>query len=233
VGKASDARPGLSLPEPGRYSSGGVSLAFMIALQRNLEPAAFVRSALMCSRADFEQAWGDGVLLVQLDDPTGPVARGLRSGAPGVSATPGGGALTIEDRGALANQAKESWPESLITHQVRSRLVRALNFAVPLVRRTPADDRFFKIGRGRGSDLLLAAESVSKIHARIRRGTDGRYELTDDGSRNGTTVNGKAIAAQRPVLLSPGDILSFGKIDVMLCPTEAVWGALRSPTAAT
>ena len=37
----------------------------------------------------------------------------------------------------------------------------------------------------------------------------------------------------RPVLLSPGDILSFGKIDVMLCPTEAVWGALRSPSAAT
>lgn len=207
----------------------------MIALQRNLEPAAFVRSALMCSRAELEQAWGDAILLVQLDDPNGPVARGLRSGAPGISATPGGGALTIalEDRGALTSQAKESWPESLITHQVRSRLVRALNFAVPLVRRTPADDRFFKIGRGRGSDLLLAAESVSKIHARIRRGDDGRYELTDDGSRNGTTVNGKAIVASRPVSLAPGDILSFGKIDVMLCPTEAVWGALRSPSAAT
>ena len=38
-----------------------------------------------------------------------------------------GGALTIEDASRLLNAVKESWPESLITHQVRSRLVRALN----------------------------------------------------------------------------------------------------------
>jgi hypothetical protein len=204
----------------------------MIALQRNLEPAAFVRSALASSRAEFETAWGDSVLLVQLDEAAGAVAVGLRSGAVPAPAS-AGGALTIEDPSRLPNAAKESWPESLITHQVRSRLVRALNFAVPLSKRSSGDDRFFKIGRGRGSDLLLAAESVSKMHARLRRSANGRYELVDEGSRNGTTVNGKAIAPLRPVVLAPGDVLSFGKVEVMLCPTEAVWGALRSPSTAS
>ena len=62
---------------------------------------------------------------------------------------------------------------------------------------------------GRAPDQLWRIDdtSVSARHATVRQGTDG-VEITDEGSTNGTWVNGVRIQAPRH--LTPGDVVVIG-----------------------
>jgi len=64
-----------------------------------------------------------------------------------------------------------------------------------------------RAGRGSGSELLLPAEpTVSRVHAKFAF-TGGQWWITCLG-RNGVTLNGAAVAGERPV--SDGDVLLWG-----------------------
>lgn len=58
------------------------------------------------------------------------------------------------------------------------------------------------------ADLVLDHTLVSRRHARIAPGKDGKLYLIDLQSRNGTHLNGRRITA--PVALSAGDKIDFG-----------------------
>lgn len=60
-------------------------------------------------------------------------------------------------------------------------------------------DRELTIGRGEDGDVVLTDSQVSRRHARIKPLPDGRFELADLGSSNGTYLNGKLI--DDPVVL--------------------------------
>jgi hypothetical protein len=63
------------------------------------------------------------------------------------------------------------------------------------------------MGRSRQCEIVLNDPNVSRQHAEIRpRG--GSWVLTDLGSTNGSTVNGRRIDG--PEVLKPGDELEFG-----------------------
>ena len=55
-------------------------------------------------------------------------------------------------------------------------------------------------------------EGVSRYHATLRPSTSALY-LIDQGSTNGTTVNGKKIGKKSPQALFNGDVISFGKLE--------------------
>jgi pSer/pThr/pTyr-binding forkhead associated (FHA) protein len=63
------------------------------------------------------------------------------------------------------------------------------------------------VGRAADRDLVLPQANVSRRHARFER-RDGRWFVVDEGSENGTFVNGCAIAA--PTAVGPGDALQLG-----------------------
>ena len=66
------------------------------------------------------------------------------------------------------------------------------------------------VGRDLGLGLSLAGEStVSRRHARIVR-TGGAATLFDDGSTNGTFVNGQRVTGSAD--LKPGDAVQFGSV---------------------
>lgn len=65
------------------------------------------------------------------------------------------------------------------------------------------------VGRATTNDVCIVDGSISKLHARVRRG-GGALWLSDAGSSNGTVVNGDGIAAGDEVLLSTGDLVRFG-----------------------
>jgi diguanylate cyclase (GGDEF)-like protein len=67
---------------------------------------------------------------------------------------------------------------------------------------TPID-----IGRGSGAALILEADSVSRKHARIERSGSG-HKIVDQGSTNGTYVNGVRI---KDHFLKDGDRIGIGK----------------------
>jgi DNA-binding NarL/FixJ family response regulator len=65
------------------------------------------------------------------------------------------------------------------------------------------------IGRGEGSDLVLANDdSVSRLHAAVRQ-LSGGWSVRDLGSRNGTLLNGERVDNERA--LYGGDEILIGQ----------------------
>jgi pSer/pThr/pTyr-binding forkhead associated (FHA) protein len=70
------------------------------------------------------------------------------------------------------------------------------------------DRDWLVIGRGRGSDIVIAEPTMSRAHAAIGFDGDGFF-VQDLGSTNGTRVNGER--AQRAPIAS-GDDVQLGKL---------------------
>ena len=66
-----------------------------------------------------------------------------------------------------------------------------------------------KVGRAPDNDLILEDSSASKHHATLAW-KNGRGELTDLGSMNGTTVNGDVVVPAMVRVLRDGEVISFG-----------------------
>jgi len=77
-------------------------------------------------------------------------------------------------------------------------------------RSVPIDKPVFLIGRRATADLQISGRDISREHARIDC-EDGRYVLSDTGSRFGTFVNGERVTGQRA--LSHGDRIRLGSTD--------------------
>ncbi|HTS90282.1 MAG TPA: FHA domain-containing protein [Gemmatimonadales bacterium] len=73
------------------------------------------------------------------------------------------------------------------------------------------------IGRADYNDLVIPDDSVSGSHAKLTR-REGVWILSDNGSTNGTWVDGERI--QEDVALSPGTVVRFGEVSVMFEPTD-------------
>lgn len=71
-------------------------------------------------------------------------------------------------------------------------------------------DRVMRIGRALENELVVSDLQVSRHHAEFHSTPDGRFEIRDLGSHNGTYVNGQPIAKGGSVLLGPADIVGVG-----------------------
>lgn len=65
-----------------------------------------------------------------------------------------------------------------------------------------------RIGRSSSADVAFDDGSVSRRHAVVMTRTDGSAEILDDGSLNGTLVNGERV---RRRILRHGDTISIGR----------------------
>ncbi|MEU9189100.1 FHA domain-containing protein [Streptomyces sp. NPDC048484] len=70
--------------------------------------------------------------------------------------------------------------------------------------------RVMRIGRALENELVVSDLQVSRHHAEFHATPDGRYEIRDLGSHNGTYVNGMPIAKSGSALLDPNDIVGVG-----------------------
>ena len=67
------------------------------------------------------------------------------------------------------------------------------------------------IGRSRESDIFLEDLAVSRLHASIISMGSGNYALRDEGSANGTKVNGQTVNKYQPYPLQEGDKIQLGQ----------------------
>lgn len=67
------------------------------------------------------------------------------------------------------------------------------------------------IGRSRESDIFLEDLAVSRLHASIISMGNGNYALRDEGSANGTKVNGQMVNKYQPYPLQDGDKIQLGQ----------------------
>ncbi|KOV25885.1 ABC transporter ATPase [Streptomyces sp. XY152] len=70
--------------------------------------------------------------------------------------------------------------------------------------------RVMRIGRALENDLVVSDLQVSRHHAEFHSTPDGRMEIRDLGSHNGTYVNGQPIAKGGSQLLGPTDVVGVG-----------------------
>ncbi|WP_344608209.1 FHA domain-containing protein [Streptomyces glaucus] len=70
--------------------------------------------------------------------------------------------------------------------------------------------RVMRIGRALENDLVVSDLQVSRHHAEFHATPDGRMEIRDLGSHNGTYVNGQPIPKGGARLLGPADIVGVG-----------------------
>jgi FHA domain len=67
------------------------------------------------------------------------------------------------------------------------------------------------IGRSRESDIFLEDLAVSRLHATILNLGNGNYALKDEGSANGTKVNGQLVNKYQTYPLQEGDRVQLGQ----------------------
>lgn len=74
------------------------------------------------------------------------------------------------------------------------------------------------IGRGRGCDVIINLNSVSRSHATLIRDSAGVWKFNDLNSKNGSSING--IRVKEPTVLKAGDVLTIGGADFTLYPVS-------------
>src|SRR5437588_5162785 len=85
------------------------------------------------------------------------------------------------------------------------------------------DTKRFSIGRTPENDLVIEDSSLSRRHALIEN-FEGRFNLSDCGSSNGTFINGTPVTALTE--LSDCDVLTFGGVGDILVRIDDDSGAL-------
>jgi len=84
----------------------------------------------------------------------------------------------------------------------------------------PLEGNVIRIGREPGNDLILPSKGVSRRHATLVCGLDGRWLVKCDSSTNPIVVNGTLITAEAElsegteILIGPDHLLTFSLSDV-------------------
>lgn len=91
--------------------------------------------------------------------------------------------------------------------------------------RTDTGERFpltdpLTIGRSRDRTVTVDDTRVSRAHARIER-LRGGWAVVDEGSANGTTVDGTAVVPNRPHALRPGSVIGVGPVELRVAAVAA------------
>lgn len=71
------------------------------------------------------------------------------------------------------------------------------------------------IGRDADNDVVVDNKLASRHHALIQKIKD-TYFLKDEGSTNGTLLNGTSIPKDKYVKLSPGDRITIGNMTLVI-----------------
>jgi pSer/pThr/pTyr-binding forkhead associated (FHA) protein len=89
------------------------------------------------------------------------------------------------------------------------------------------DQRRIVIGRGAGADVRLPHLTVSDTHATLEQ-SGLVFSVRDEGSTNGTRVNGTALVPLRLRQLAEGDLIEIGEFTIAF-DTDPAQGAAISP----
>jgi hypothetical protein len=116
---------------------------------------------------------------------------------------------------AIEDHDEMQFRTATVSHEdlerIRERdLSRALVAPAVKTKRNPY--HLIYIGRASNCDIILAHDSVSKLHASLSvKGTDVA-EISDVGSRNGTFLGGERLKQGQAAQLRAGDELAIGRI---------------------
>jgi hypothetical protein len=76
------------------------------------------------------------------------------------------------------------------------------------------------IGRAAGNAIRIDDESVSRLHCSIALRTTGEIVVSDLGSANGTSVNGRPLASNEARAVAAGDVIAVGDVKITVTGVE-------------
>lgn len=138
--------------------------------------------------------------------------------------------LTLLNNGDITIEDKNSSNGTFIMNQpikpgkpVKVRRGDAIRFAdcelqwsqVPMPEDNTAYKGIYGIGSHFNNDLQISGSTVSRYHATVKLGKDGKMYIFDH-SKNGTTVNGTKISQNTAVRIKKGDAVVCGGVPVDL-----------------
>jgi hypothetical protein len=90
--------------------------------------------------------------------------------------------------------------------------LRAYGGRVAILAKRPGNPfpNMISLGRALTNDVVLLLETVSKLQGFFTPGADGSWQFTDNGSTNGTLLDGVELEQRRPWPLADGSLLRFG-----------------------
>ncbi len=175
------------------------------------------------------------ILLVRLDAQEAELATGLtqRYGA-GLAQPKAPGVLDfhtamadVDDLDRTQTAGRDGAPRFDVEQLARWISV-APCFPVPIAKQAGAFSDRISVGRALNKDISLRSRNISKFHAWFEHDEQGRLCVADAGSKNGTTVNGTALAARTLVPVTAGDDIRIGKIETTVCTGELFWHLVQS-----
>lgn len=128
------------------------------------------------------------------------LAAPVAMGSPGLVDRMGGFVERVVDRLAPGNTERETGGEP----GVPARLLISGE-------QRPITGPRIRLGRYPNNDIVLDHTTVSAYHAEIVQRPDGRHEIMDNESRNGTRVNGAIVTQQ---VLRDGDLITLGAASI-------------------
>lgn len=103
--------------------------------------------------------------------------------------------------------------------------------AYPVLRTQRSVGHLVTAGRTSNNDVVIPDLSVSRFHAFLKPLGEGRFQIQDAKSTNGTIVNGASVPAQghgAPVDLESGDNVRLGQVELTFLSAQALWEFLRA-----
>jgi FOG: FHA domain len=70
-----------------------------------------------------------------------------------------------------------------------------------------------RLGRGSSNDIVLMGDTVSSVHAVLKRERDDSLTLVDLNSSNGTKVNNRPITQET---IESGDVIMLGEYSIKI-----------------
>ena len=96
----------------------------------------------------------------------------------------------------------------------------------------PLPEGVTRVGRRSGNDLILPDSYTSGAHAHLTRDGD-TVTVTDDGSTNGTLLNGDRLAPGEATPLRDGDVLVFGQTQSLFTLPDSGVSSTESTAASS
>ncbi|MDD4539122.1 MAG: FHA domain-containing protein [Lentisphaeria bacterium] len=87
----------------------------------------------------------------------------------------------------------------------------------------------YTIGRSESADICIADPTISGHHCTLLQQAPGSFAIRDEGSTNGTRVNGEKVQTEI-VPLNNGDILQVGGVEILYDNSEERRSDMRATT---
>jgi pSer/pThr/pTyr-binding forkhead associated (FHA) protein len=115
-------------------------------------------------------------------------------------------------------------PHSLQDHSPLDHLLPVFE----LRKNTEGPTNRFHIGRSEDNDIVIHDDTVSSYHAVIYLNRDNnQYSILDLDTTNGTKINADQIAPSNYVLISDGDMITFGKSKFLFYTAGGLYDRIR------